>query len=269
MNTETADAGSCIKSVSSAFKILDVVAKHDGPISLKEIGVKAGVSPSKAHRYLQSLCRCGLLSQAFKSGTYDLGVATMRLGLAAVNRVDVINRAGDALADLVEQLDADAFIAVWSELGPTVVRCERSKTPAIAMIGPGVSFPIFTSATGLAFASFVSDTLLSNMIAREADGDAKKIAEISRHVQPKLQEIRRDKVARYSSALVQGRQSIAAPIFSINDQVVACVTLVSKGTERSSIEGTEVETLLRFCKKFSLPKRGYFDATLIEEKIAV
>ena len=77
------EGGSGVKSVSQAIRILNIVAEMNGPVSLKEIAARAEVAPSKAHRYLQSLCTCGFLSQASKSGAYDLGMQTLRLGLAA------------------------------------------------------------------------------------------------------------------------------------------------------------------------------------------
>lgn len=258
-----------IKSVSNAFKILDVVARNEGPISLKEISLRAGVSASKAHRYLQSLCACGLLSQARKSGSYDLGVAAMRLGLAAVNRVDVVNRAGEALSAFAQELDVDVCLTVWSELGPTVVRFERCRHPSAAMIGPGVAFPILTSAIGLVFLAFAEPALANEVIEREAmkriDSERINVAELKR----RLEGIRTTGYAKTAGMLLPGRYCCAAPIISIDDHIVAAVSIISSDPRIVEPDSAYVERLLAFCRKYSLPKRGYTEETLIEKKIAV
>ncbi len=258
-----------IKSVSNAFAILNVVAQNQGPISLKEIGKRARVSASKAHRYLQSLCACGLLNQAHKSGHYDLGVTSMRLGMAAVNRVDVVSRAGDSLSALVEELEVDAVLTVWSDLGPTVVRFERCKTPVAAMMGPGVAFPIFTTATGLAFLAFADpsfvDELLSGMNkGKSFDGPVDMEA-----VRRKLSNIRSVGYAASESVILPGRYSVAAPIISIDDRILAAVSIVSQNAAIAEPNSEAIHLLLGFCRKYSIPKRGYVEETLIEQKIAV
>lgn len=259
-----------IKSVSNAFRILDVVARNHGPISLKEIGRRAGVSASKAHRYLQSLCACGLLNQAQKSGSYDLGATAMRLGLAAVNRVDVINRAGDDLRSLADELQADCYITVWSELGPTIVRFERCKNPTASMIGPGVSLPVFTSAAGQVFLAFGSELLVEDVLNGKAAinppaGDARELDEIRR----RLNNVREAGYAFSEGLLLPGRYAIAAPVISIDDHVVAAVCLVSRERKIIAPDSEEVRRLKAFCKKYSIPKRGYAEETQIERKIAV
>ncbi|WP_411819036.1 IclR family transcriptional regulator [Hyphococcus formosus] len=269
MTDEDGATSASVKSIDNAFEILNAVAQHDGPISLKEIALRAGVSPSKAHRYLQSLCRCGLINQTRKSGAYDLGVETMRLGLAAVNRVDLINRAADGLSELVDAIGADAYISVWSDLGPTVIRTERLASASNAYLGPGLSLPMFTSSTGLIFAAFACKPVLREALSREAESRGEPITRLSEHWMPLLKKIREVRYARYSSDLLPGHHCISAPILSLDDQILACVTLVAKDGRLAAKDSRAIKTLLKFCKKYSLPKRGYFDPNQIEEKIAV
>ncbi|MCK5747636.1 MAG: helix-turn-helix domain-containing protein, partial [Oricola sp.] len=163
------DAG--VKSVQQAVQILEAVAQISGPAQLKDVAARAGVAPSKAHRYLQSLCESGFVSQQTKSGAYDLGVGALRLGLAAIGRVDIVNRAGDALAELVEETGADAFLSVWGETAPIMVRFERSPRPTAAMMGAGVTLPALTSATGQVFLAFGNPERARLAVEREAGDD--------------------------------------------------------------------------------------------------
>ena len=263
IDSETASG---VKSVSQAINILNVVAQMDGPVSLKEIAARAGVAPSKAHRYLQSLCACGFLNQAAKSGAYDLGMETLRLGLAAINRVDIVNRAGEALAKLTEETASDSFLTVWADSGPTIVRFERSKRPTMAMLGAGVSIPILTSATGLVFLAFGHRDRVEDVVRRQTKDN---FDAAMKEVSARIEEVRKAGYAYSVGLIMPGRQCIAAPVMSYDDKVISAVSLVSLDQDIINPDSEAVKAMLDFCRKYSVRKRGYAEETLIEKRIAV
>ena len=263
---DSVENASGVKSVSQAIRILNVVAEMDGPVSLKEIAARADVAPSKAHRYLQSLCSCGFLNQASKSGAYDLGMQTLRLGLAAINRVDIVNRAGEALGALTNETGADSFITVWADNGPAIIRFERSKKPAVAMLGAGVSIPVITTATGLVFLTYGHPEWSAEIAKQHAGND---LDEILKELPKKIEAIRKASYAYTIGVIMAGRQCISAPIISYDDKIIAAVSLVSTKPEIVEADSPEVAALLDFCRRHSVRKRGYAEETLIEKRIAV
>lgn len=260
------DSAAGVKSVQQAVRILEAVAQISGPAQLKDIAARAGVAPSKAHRYLQSLCESGFVSQLTKSGAYDLGVNALRLGLAAVSRVDIVNRAGDALLELVGETDADAFLSVWGEAGPIMVRFERSRRPTAAMMGAGVSMPALTSATRQVFLAFGAPERTRLAVEREAGDDWRRAL---KETNVMLARVRAAGYACSTGLIMPGRQCIAAPIISFDDNVMAAVSLVSMNKSIVEPDGPSVQALSEFCKRHSVRKRGYVETTTIEERIAV
>ena len=107
-----------VQSVDIAVRLLQVIAAAPGPLSLKDVSDAAGMPPSKAHRYLASFVAAGLVTQKHRSGAYDLGRAALRLGLAAMARLDIVNDAASAMEDLVERSGATALLAVWAQSRP-------------------------------------------------------------------------------------------------------------------------------------------------------
>src|SRR5258706_337867 len=83
---EAGDARQGIQSVENAMRVLLAIERGYGPVTLSQIAAGSGMQPSKAHRYLVSLCRSGLVSQSPRSGLYDLGPAMRRLGAEALRR---------------------------------------------------------------------------------------------------------------------------------------------------------------------------------------
>src|SRR3990172_7728103 len=76
-----------IQSIETGVRLLEALERVDGPLALKDVSAMAGMDPSSAHRYLASFARCGLVRQSDDT-RYDLGPLTLRVGLAAMQRVE-------------------------------------------------------------------------------------------------------------------------------------------------------------------------------------
>jgi DNA-binding IclR family transcriptional regulator len=77
-----------VQVLARAFAVLDVLALHSDPISLKIISEKTGLHPSTAHRILNDLAS-GRLVDRPESGTYRLGMRLLELGNLVKARLDV------------------------------------------------------------------------------------------------------------------------------------------------------------------------------------
>ena len=93
-----------IQSVEVGFALLDVLAKAEGPLMLRDLAAAAGMSAAKAHRYLVSFQRLGLVVQDTSNTRYELGPATLRLGLATLSRLDAVKMARERLPALMESI---------------------------------------------------------------------------------------------------------------------------------------------------------------------
>ncbi len=62
-----------IQSVEVGFALLDALARAIGPLMLRDLAAAAGMSAAKSHRYLVSFQRLGLVVQAARRWSADLG----------------------------------------------------------------------------------------------------------------------------------------------------------------------------------------------------
>ena len=135
-----------IQSVEVGFGLLQALGEAPGPLMLRDLARAANMSAAKAHRYLVSFQRLQLVVQDPASTRYDLGPAALKLGLAALERLDAVKlgreRAG-GLAQGFEQreahldgLDAGAFLHAGTRLvefrlgkfiSPSVMRGSRRR----------------------------------------------------------------------------------------------------------------------------------------------
>src|SRR5665213_83784 len=94
-----------IQSIEVGVRLLQALATHRHAMMLRDLALAADMSAAKAHRYLVSFIRMGLIEQDGSTGRYDLGSFALRLGLVALGRLDAFELARKVLAELRDQLD--------------------------------------------------------------------------------------------------------------------------------------------------------------------
>ena len=84
----TAKATSSIQVIARLSRLLDVLATHDEPVSLKTLASATGLHPSTAFRILASLIEHGLVERS-ANGHYRLGDRLLQLGHRVRSRLDL------------------------------------------------------------------------------------------------------------------------------------------------------------------------------------
>lgn len=84
----TAKATSSIQVITRASQLLDIIATHDEPVSLKTLSHTTHLHPSTAFRILASLIEHGFVERS-SVGHYRLGVKLSQLGYRARLRSDL------------------------------------------------------------------------------------------------------------------------------------------------------------------------------------
>ena len=266
---DTADTGeeklrSGIQSIEVGFRLLEVLTHEPRAMMLRDLAQRAGMSPAKAHRYLVSFLRLGVVAQDPLSGRYELGGFALQLGLARLARVDGVKLARIALAELRDQLDLTVGIAVWGNQGPTVVHWMESSHPAKASLKLGDVMPLLGSATGLLFAAYLPASKTAAMIEREL-ADSRRSSQTvgprtSEEVERVLEEVRAHHAARVEGALLATIHAFCMPVFdSTGDLALGLIALGHEGAFDIRWDG-EVDTALRECARKLSYELGYSPA---------
>ncbi|WP_144157838.1 IclR family transcriptional regulator [Paraburkholderia sp. BCC1885] len=263
---EAADSGeeklrSGIQSIEVGFRLLDVLTNEPRAMMLRDLAQRAGMSPAKAHRYLVSFLRLGVVAQDPLSGRYELGGFALQLGLARLARVDGVKLARIALSELRDRLDLTVGIAVWGNQGPTVVHWMESSHPAKASLKLGDVMPLLGSATGLLFAAYLPASKTAAMIGRElADSRRSRHAGGPRtpeEVEHVLADVRTHEAARVEGMLLPTIHAFCMPVFdSTGDLALGLIALGHEGAFDIRWDG-EVDTALRECARKLSYELGY------------
>ena len=233
--TETDKARAGIQSLEVGFALLDVLTQTPGPLMLRDLAARAGMSAAKAHRYLVSFQRLGLVVQDSRTTRYDLGPAALKLGLAALSRLDAVRLARERLPPLMEQIGHTLALAVWGNHGPTIVHWEESPQAVTANLRLGDVMPLLASATGRCFAAHVAPEAIAPLV-REELARAQKLqrTDLPRtqaEVNTLLADVRTRGVARVVDTLLPGIVGFCAPVFDADGHMaLGIVTLGSIAT---------------------------------------
>ena len=233
--TETDKARAGIQSLEVGFALLDVLTQTPGPLMLRDLAARAGMSAAKAHRYLVSFQRLGLVVQDSRTTRYDLGPAALKLGLAALSRLDAVRLARERMPPLMEQIGHTLALAVWGNHGPTIVHWEESPPAVTANLRLGDVMPLLASATGRCFAAHVAPEAIAPLV-REELARAQKLqrTDLPRtqaEVNTLLAEVRTRGVARVVDTLLPGIVGFCAPVFDADGHMaLGIVTLGSIAT---------------------------------------
>ncbi len=255
-----------IQSVEVGFELLDALSQASGALMLRDLAAAAGMSAAKAHRYLVSFQRMGLVVQDPASTRYDLGPAALRLGLACLSRIDAVRLARERIDDLLADTGHTLAIAVWGNRGPTMVHWVEAPQTTRVTLRLGDVMPLLTSATGRCFAAFMN----------KAEHDAQRLAPMVKEELARLrnlprtglplvdvpqtpaeaeavfEETRQRGVARVVHSLLPGVGGFCAPVFDAQGRLaLGLVVLGSVATLDTDWEGPPATALLRCARRLS------------------
>jgi DNA-binding IclR family transcriptional regulator len=239
-----------IRSVETGLRVLAALGAAGGPSTLTSLGARVGLSPSQTHRYLQSLVAAGMAVQD-ASARYDLGPAVIRIGVAALARMNCFARAEAALARFVEETGWTGLLAVWGEAGPVCVRWLPGRPPVVTSLGVGSVLPLLHSAAGQVFLAFLTPNELAAPLAElPANGEAEAIA---RRVRARL-------LAVQSNSALPGLRAIAAPIFDLQGRLNFVAGGLATRAIPDEADGQVTERLRHACREATLASGGKWPA---------
>ena len=228
MNTETGKQRQGIQSIEVGTRLLRALAASGRSMMLRDLARNAEMPAAKAHRYLVSFMRTGLVEQDANIGRYDLGEFSLELGLASLARLDPVRLAAPILEGLCERIGETVALAMWGNHGATCVRWVESGGPITITLRTGVVLPLTTSATGLAFSAFFRSPYLRKLLDAELRASAESahttIAALTRRLEAQLEEIRSRGLSRASGSFTPGINGFSAPVFDHTDRMVAAIT---------------------------------------------
>jgi len=227
-----------IQSIEVGGQVLLALVHHGRPMALKDLARGAGMVPAKAHPYLVSFARIGLIEQDALTGFYFLGPLALQLGLISLQQANPVQVATALVAELAQRIGHTVAIAVWGARGATIVRLEESPSAVHVNMRHGTVFSLANTASGRLFAAYLEAPLVKARLDDErAQQRANREAPLAgmpppppvpswKDFEKQLLEVRVHGLSRSIGEVLPGVNAMAAPVFDHTGAIVLSLTAI-------------------------------------------
>ena len=227
-----------IQSVEVGGRLLQVLTVRSTSMALKDLAAAAELPASRAHPYLVSFGKLGLVEQDPHTGRYALGPMALQMGLSCLHQSDPIKAATPVAEALARRIDQAVAIAVWANFGPTVVRLIEGSQPLHVNMRAGTVMSILGTATGRAFAAVLPASQLEQAM-RSRSGEVRRaerslVKNLARELKDVTTEVRSHGLARAMGRPIPGINAFSAPAFDHEGHAVLVITALGHEDNFSS-----------------------------------
>ena len=253
-----------IQSIEIGSNLLLQLAKHVRPIALKDLAKAAGMTAGKAHPYMVSFLKVGFVKQT-DAGLYELGPFALQLGLSRLQRMDPVKEASELIEDLARETNQSVALAVWGNLGPTIVRLEEPVQPLHVNLRTGTVMSLANTATGRLFAAYlpakVVEGLLGDELSRFGHGGASAAPITREALETLMAETRKHGLSRARGRPIPGIDALCAPVFDADGHIVLGILAMGPTASFDSNWDGAVARALKRCAAEVSRRIGRGDST--------
>jgi DNA-binding IclR family transcriptional regulator len=120
---DTLPAVPTVQVIERIFSLLEILASHEEPVSLKDIAAQSGLHPSTTHRILNDLA-IGRFVDRPEAGSYRLGMRLLELGNLVKARLNVRDAALGPMRELHKLIHQPVNLSVRQ--GDEIIYVERA-----------------------------------------------------------------------------------------------------------------------------------------------
>jgi DNA-binding IclR family transcriptional regulator len=250
-----------IQSIEVGGQILKVLAAQGKPMALRDIAKEADMPTAKVHPYLVSFCNLSLVEQDPLSGQYELGPFALQLGLVRLQRLDTVKEARPVIKALTDETGQSIALAVWGNMGPTIVAMEESSYPIHVNLRVGAVMSLMDTATGRVFAAYLPPKMTEKLAYAECQRlvpqDENEQRSAMREFELSLNEVREHNMARAVEHPVPGINALSVPVFNHDGHIVLALTAMGSKAVLDADWNSELANKLRDAANAISERLGY------------
>jgi len=211
-----------IQVIERMFSLLDALAAHQDPVSLKALSATTGLHPSTAHRILNDLA-LGRFVDRPEAGSYRLGMRLLELGNLVKARLDVREAAIGPMRELHKLTHQPVNLSVRQ--GDEIVYIERTYSERSGMQvvrAVGGRAPLHLTSVGKLFLAHDDPQRVRAYATRTGlTGHTRNsITDLAR-LERELAQIRQSTMSRDEEELELGVRCMAAGVFDDQGKLIA------------------------------------------------
>ncbi|MGC7403615.1 IclR family transcriptional regulator [Pandoraea pneumonica] len=225
-STQGAESRTSIQVIERMMRLLDALAGHADPVSLKELAQSTELHPSTAHRILNDMVACRFVDRC-DPGTYRLGMRLLELGNLVKARLSVRDAALSPMRGLHRITGQTVNLSVRQ--GDEIVYIERAYSERSGMQvvrAIGGHAPLHLTSVGKLFLAADEAARVRAYATRTGlSGHTRNSITDLQKLERELSHVRKSGYARDNEELELGVRCIAAGIYDDSGKLVAGLSL--------------------------------------------
>ena len=166
-----ADDRHFVTALARGLEVLACFRSGDGTLSNQEIAQRCHLPKSTVSRLTATLTRLGYLTVDEATGKYQLGIATLALGVGMLAKLDIRQMARPLMQEIADFAQGSVTLAVRDRLSMLYIENCRSRAALTLSLDVGSRVPIATSAIGRAYLAEATDSERREIIDRISELD--------------------------------------------------------------------------------------------------
>lgn len=166
-----ADDRHFVTALARGLEVLASFRSGDGTLSNQEIAQRCRLPKSTVSRLTATLTRLGYLTIDEASGKYQLGIATLSLGVGMLAKLDIRQVARPLMQEVADFSQASVSLAVRDRLSMLYIENCRSRAALTLSLDVGSRVPIASSAIGRAYLAGAGGNERHEVIERVSELD--------------------------------------------------------------------------------------------------
>lgn len=220
-----------IKVLNKAFSIIDFLITNGSSVSIRELSKKLNLSPSTAHRILDTLKFWGYVEQDPEMQNYCLGLKVVEVGAAKLRQIDYLRECIPFVSELRNQTNETVHLSVLSEDEVLCLIKEESSQTIKMSSYVGKRGPLHCTASGKVLLAYTSGNKRNQMIENIGltQFNQNTIAD-ENELEKELIKIRSEGFALDRGEHEEEVNCIAAPIKNHTKDVIAALSVSGPAT---------------------------------------
>jgi DNA-binding IclR family transcriptional regulator len=218
---------------SKVVAILDAFSADTPKLSLQGLAERTGLPQSTTYRLASELVEWGGLERG--SGGYQIGLRLWEIGELARRGEQLRDVALPFMQDLYEATHENVHLAVLDGREALYIEKITGRRAARLVSRRGGRLPLHATGVGKVLLAYAPEELVSEVLSSDLTRYTPHTVVAPGQLRRKLSQVRRTGVAFAIEEMSAGSVSVAAPIFTAPDSVVAALAVVVR-TNRKDIQ---------------------------------
>lgn len=247
-----------VQSVDRTLTILEVLSDYNDGLGITEISSLVNLHKSTVHRLLSTLIHKGYVVQDEESSRYKITFKLFELGSKKVHKLDLLKISRPYIKMLMESVNEVVHLIIREETDIVYIdKVEANNTISMAS-RIGKRNPMYCTATGKAILAYLPEEEIREVWNKS------KIVKLTKNTntdfilfKKELQEVKKNGYAIDDEENEIGVKCVGAPIFDMNGDVVAAISVTGPVTRITDDKIDFISNEVMQCTNLISKEMGY------------